>query len=545
MRNKSHLILISLIVIGGALRFYQLDSAPLSLNWDEVSHGYNAYSILTTGRDEWGETLPGIFRAFGDYKLPTYIYLTTIPVAMFGLSAFAVRFVSALAGVLAILGIYLLVKQIFRKHKQMDILAHISALVMALLPWHFFLSRPALEANLALTLFIFGLYFLLRARHLPASLYPGIVLLGLTMHTYNTYRVLTPLILFGFLWLYHRRFSWRQILTGIVIMTIFVVPIALQLVSGSGQARYSQLQILTPQAVYQIGEDRASSSLPPALSRLVHNRPVYLVRTVGLHYLAHFSPIFFMQSRGAQAQFAVPGANMITLVATILFYLGLFVFFYRSRYRPYLFTLLLLALAPIASSLTIDPPQALRPSPMILPLVIMVAYIFVMIYNRSRYVFSLLLFFFVISSALYIRNYYVTYINSYSSAYQYGYEQAIDYLSGKSGRIVWTKRLAEPHIFWAFHTHLAPSILQDEDRSTRFARSDWYWTDRIDEVYFVNDWLIPTTKVTDLPLESGQIINIVGATLVTSPDHVPANLSIEKTITNPLGQPVFIIGTIR
>ena len=87
--TSSKTILGAIIALAFMLRFWGLDHNPPSLNWDEVSHGYNAFSILKTGRDEWGAWFPSIFRAFGDYKLPVYIYLTTLPVAIFGLNAFA------------------------------------------------------------------------------------------------------------------------------------------------------------------------------------------------------------------------------------------------------------------------------------------------------------------------------------------------------------------------------------------------------------------------------------------------------------------------
>src|SRR6185436_14197568 len=93
-------IFISLIVLlAFVLGLVNLASVPPSLNWDEVSHGYNAYSILKTGKDEWGFTLPTIFRAYGDYKLPVYIYLTAISEFFFGLTPLAVRLVSILAGI--------------------------------------------------------------------------------------------------------------------------------------------------------------------------------------------------------------------------------------------------------------------------------------------------------------------------------------------------------------------------------------------------------------------------------------------------------------
>jgi hypothetical protein len=56
------LLLIIILIIGALWRLPVF--APGSLNWDEVSLGYNAYSLAQTGHDEWGVVLPNIFRAF-------------------------------------------------------------------------------------------------------------------------------------------------------------------------------------------------------------------------------------------------------------------------------------------------------------------------------------------------------------------------------------------------------------------------------------------------------------------------------------------------
>ena len=128
------ILIVAILVIGAVWRLPQF--APSSLNWDEVSLGYNAYSLLQTGRDEWGVVLPNIFRAFGDYKLPTYIYMTV-------LWPMLPRLTSFIAGVLVILVSYLLAKKIFGRE-----VGILTALLVAVSPWTVFLSRIAVEANL-------------------------------------------------------------------------------------------------------------------------------------------------------------------------------------------------------------------------------------------------------------------------------------------------------------------------------------------------------------------------------------------------------------
>ena len=57
-----------ILLIAFILRFYKLGIVPDGLQQDETSIGYNAYSILKTGRDEHGVYLPQNFQAFGEYK---------------------------------------------------------------------------------------------------------------------------------------------------------------------------------------------------------------------------------------------------------------------------------------------------------------------------------------------------------------------------------------------------------------------------------------------------------------------------------------------
>src|SRR5271170_7064405 len=84
-------VLTLILVLGLALRLWQLGAVPPSPDWDEVALGYDAYSIMHTGRDEFGAFLPSVLRSFDDYKPALYAYLAIPTVAVFGLTTFAVR----------------------------------------------------------------------------------------------------------------------------------------------------------------------------------------------------------------------------------------------------------------------------------------------------------------------------------------------------------------------------------------------------------------------------------------------------------------------
>src|SRR3989338_10790344 len=115
MRTK--LLIILILLLAFVLRFYNLSQNPPGLYWDEVSNGYNAYSVLKTAKDEYGVFLPIVFRSYDDYKPPVYVYSIVPSIAVFGLNEFAVRFPSAIAGVLTVFLSYLISLKLFKKAK--------------------------------------------------------------------------------------------------------------------------------------------------------------------------------------------------------------------------------------------------------------------------------------------------------------------------------------------------------------------------------------------------------------------------------------------
>ena len=109
MKTKVLLILILLLVT--VLRFWQLGDYP-ALNADEASIGYDAYSLIQTGKDQHGNPWPISFQSFNDYKPGLLVYLVLPFVKTLGLNVWAVRVPGALAGVGTVLVLYLLVKQL-------------------------------------------------------------------------------------------------------------------------------------------------------------------------------------------------------------------------------------------------------------------------------------------------------------------------------------------------------------------------------------------------------------------------------------------------
>jgi hypothetical protein len=81
--NKSYLLLFFIICLAIFLRFYQLGNIPAGFLNDEANAGYDAYSVLLTGKDQWNTFLPLThFVGFGGAPLPVYRYLSLIYLAL-------------------------------------------------------------------------------------------------------------------------------------------------------------------------------------------------------------------------------------------------------------------------------------------------------------------------------------------------------------------------------------------------------------------------------------------------------------------------------
>ena len=89
-------IIIFAIIAGVALRTAWLGNVPPGLHPDEACEGYDAYSILETGRDHRGNFMPLAMEGFHDYRMPLFQYSLVPLVAAFGLKVWVIRLGAAL-----------------------------------------------------------------------------------------------------------------------------------------------------------------------------------------------------------------------------------------------------------------------------------------------------------------------------------------------------------------------------------------------------------------------------------------------------------------
>jgi 4-amino-4-deoxy-L-arabinose transferase-like glycosyltransferase len=137
------LLLAAILILAGAFRFPLLTVSPPGFYVDEASTGYDAYSILLTGKDQYGEFMPLFARTFGAYNESLYRFITVIPIKLFGLNEFAVRLPAAVFGFFTVWALYFLAKELFDEH-----VALLATLLLAIIPRHIKFIRVAFRAIL-------------------------------------------------------------------------------------------------------------------------------------------------------------------------------------------------------------------------------------------------------------------------------------------------------------------------------------------------------------------------------------------------------------
>ncbi len=478
MTQKITKLLILLLVV---TRILFLNSFPISLNWDEVSHGYNAYSILHTSYDQWGKKLPMFnFRAYGDYPTTLNMYASIPFISIFGLNSFSIRIFSAIMGILIVLSVYKLSDFLKLRHRNLFFLILLFSNTL------FFTSRGVFQSTVASGLYFLGLYLIL-----SKSKYNWFGLLSLTFsqYAYHNARIVTPFVLI-FLFIKGKEYIQKIPIFVILISIIFsIFSINNLLTNKDASARNKWVSIVGIEATNQIIVNRQNFSGPPQLNRILNNKLTYAVKAISKNYLWYISPYpLFFQGTG-NYQFNLPHLGLWPTVALPFFYFGLF-FVLKNR-KKYQFFLFFIIIGFLPAAITQGDFPVLRLS-LVLPLyAVLISMGVEQVSRRIFWIVPIFVFVYSIQFLQFARDYFTNYPFAYADTWQYGYKQIVDISKENYSRysnIVVTKKYGEPHEFFLFYWPWNPiQYLLDPKKKTDM-HSDWYWVDSFDKFHFVNDW---------------------------------------------------------
>lgn len=536
---KKYWLLIVVLILASSLRFWKLNSYP-ALNADEAAIGYNAYSLLLTGHDEHGNAWPIHFQSFNDYKPGLYFYIVMPFVKMIGLNEWAVRIPGAAAGVLSVLVLYLLIQELFGSRK----FALFSAFFLAISPWHIHFSRGGWEVNVATFFTILGVWLFIRAIKKPNILNYclSIVPLVLSLYTYHAARVVTPLLGLGLIIIYWKEVSAhiKPLLIAILVGIALLLPLGHDLLSSNTLSRVAGVGLFAdPGPINRINEQRGEYVNPNSVFvKLLHNKVVNYGLDFVENWASHYHGLFLFVSGDVIQRNAVPETGEMYLFDILFIAIGI-VAIIKSSEKGWKFVILWLIVAPIASALTFQAPDAVRAQNMVVPLVIISAFGCVVILNwisrlrssKLTFTFYLLTFTFVaLCFARYEHMYWVHMAKEYPFSSQYGVKELVSYISqneSKYQEVYVTDKYDQPYILFLFYMKYAPQLFQGHHILT--SRDNFGFST-------VRDFGKFHFEMLNFDLVLSQHMNVL---IAASPDEVPKDATVIKRIYGSNGYEYF------
>lgn len=484
--SREKTILILILALAACLRFWQLGQIPPSPDWDEAALGYNAYSIMKTGRDEYGKHLPLILRSFDDYKPALLAYLVIPSIRIFGLNVFATRFPAALLGTLAVLLTYLLVRELFSSSPIASRLSLrlplVAAFLLAISPWHVQFSRVAFETNIGLLFGILVVWLILKSFKKSWFLILAAFFAGLNIYVYQAEKVFTPLLVLAAFLIYRReifKLPRKYLIFAVIVGLISLLPFARMTLTmpeiflrAKGTSISADQTPFLARTVEKLVRDNQAKDY---LGLILDNRRVTYFLTLMRGYFSHFD-LNWLFVRGGEARHHAPEMGSLYLWELPFFLLGVYSLIFAKNFKKaklLIFSWFLLA--PIPAAFASGTPHEVRTIRFLPMLQIFVGVGLIkawQIISKKRLAFkvlisSLAILFFLFNFTYYLNQYFVQQNYFHSQSWQYGYQQAVEEIKKiepQYKQIVVSNQpyLDQSYMFFLFYLEFDPATYQKE-----------------------------------------------------------------------------------
>lgn len=532
----SKILLLLIVFLAFFLRFYKLTQIPGSLYFEEVALGYDAYSILKTGKDHHDNSFPIVaFESFGDYKPSLYFYATVPSITLFGLNEFGVRFPSAFFGGLTIIIIYLICKELFYRKKISINIGLFSALFLTILPWHILVSRVAFETNLGLFCFSLALYLFLfwqnriEQKNIQFILFLSAIFFSLSMYAYHSYRLLTPLVGLSLAIIYFKKItkSFLAALSAVIVFFLLISPILLNLNNKEITQRFAEtsaFSTLDPILKSNQAKEKMGNSL---IARVIHHRYRYYGEIFIKNYVSHFNFNFLFVKGDTNLRHSTGNNGQIYYFMLPLLLLSIF-FIFKNKEKKMILPLLLLILCPVPAATTKEVPHALRTLTLVIPLTILFGYaifnFFLLLKQKPIYKAVILIFAITcIYEFFHFEIYYMTKYYPRTSVYWWndGNKKMLSFVDrNKSNydQIIITRDNDRPAMFYWFYNQTDPTVVQQWDNLVAKNNEEYL---QFENLYF-----------TDIPKKEGKQMLV---------SFKPESGNLLTTIFDINNKPVFYI----
>jgi hypothetical protein len=451
--------LLIILAVGIFLNFYKLGEVPSGLYVDEALSGYNAYSILKTGKDEYGKLFPIAFRFFGSYSPPLYTYLTVLIISFFSLNIFATRTLSAICGVLMVGVVFLFLKNFsIIKNKHTPLLG---TFLFAISPWHLLFARAGYELYLSFFLFSLGAFFVFKA--FKNSRYWLYALPTLSLSTYSAHaeRYLVPLFMVITFFLFQdsiwkKKSANKHLLVGILIAAIMQIP---NIYLFTTPAFFNKSDLFYSQVV--LNQSQKIRYLPSIISI-----PLAFAREFLSQYLTYFSPrsLFFLPDPDMQR--SLPELAPFYSWMIVPYVVGFYIIFKNIKKMEVKYLLLLTAISPFLTTLVGDPFSTQRALPLLLPMILIITVGIDNLIRKVSFLRWLSVFIILICFSLLLlwRSYFVLLPGERATAWSFGFKQLASEISKRPNVqfVIDESRMKPAYIELAFFLKYPPKKFHQE-----------------------------------------------------------------------------------
>jgi 4-amino-4-deoxy-L-arabinose transferase-like glycosyltransferase len=378
-------LFISVLLLAAFFRFFQLSSTPSGLYWDELDTGYQAYSLLETGKDYFGNAFPAHLQSFADYRSSLYMYLTVPFVKVFGLSPFSVRLPAVIFSLLTLFVLFYLARRFLRLPQNH---AWIPPAVWAFAPWTLVQGRIAAESQIMPVFILLGFAFFLKFLQGKKTAALSALFFALSLWTYGTAKLFLPFLLILLFFSYRKqllpRLTVKVVAKFLLVFLIICLPIVVETFSKNISMRFGELSVFSdPTTSTEVDYRRLESSLgggstrtlgmqPSFLEKAVYNKYTFWGTKLLGNYASALSSGFLFQIGDPQLRhnLSLVNTGQFYLVEALAFILGLV----SALARKNMFLLGWLVIAPLSAVITRDGGNhGPRLLPLLIPMVFMIS----------------------------------------------------------------------------------------------------------------------------------------------------------------------------
>lgn len=473
--RKEIFLLVIIHIFAFYLRFLNFDVSPPGFYSDEANQGYNAYSLLKTGKDEHGQFLPVSLRSFGDWKPPMQTYLAIPFISLFGLSEYAVRLPSMILGMLSIYIAFYLLKELGFKTK----ISLLTSFFLSISPWHLHQSRSAMLVIIAFFFFLVGILFFLKGLKNGRSLALSAFSFGLSIYAYYGMRLIVPLFI-AFLFFYSKR-RVRNLKTSFIIfifvLFITLLPLGVAFIGEPNVifGRAKTVSIFYDRGIelriWELTAQEGSGNV--LVARFFHNKLYLYFLDILKRFFSHLEGEFLFLKGDTVPPFRIPDMGVMYLLDSIFLLLGFWFLVNGVNEERTSFLLVLLAVSIFPAALTFMTPSANRTFNAVFPLTFLASLGVVSLINAVKrrwwrtLIVPLIILGYTLQFSAYLNDYYRVLPKSYSDDWIYGIKEMVRLVQKEEDnydQIVVLPKTNIAYIYFLFYSDEEPLYLATKIR---------------------------------------------------------------------------------